>query len=57
MLTGSIDDFPILQVAVTSDLTPGELEAALESQAVTDLTEITAAAESGAVATGLGVAN
>ncbi len=40
VLTGSIDDFPILQVAVTSDLTPGELEAALESQAVTDLTDL-----------------
>ena len=40
VLTGSIDDFPILQVAVTSDLTPGELEAALESQAVTELTDL-----------------
>ena len=40
VLTGSIDDFPILQVAVTSNLTPGELEAALESQAVTELTDL-----------------
>jgi len=40
VLTGSIDDFPILQIAVTSDLTPGELEAALESQAVTELTDL-----------------
>lgn len=40
VLTGTIDDFPILQVAVTSDLTAGELESALESQAVTELTDL-----------------
>jgi hydrophobic/amphiphilic exporter-1 (mainly G- bacteria), HAE1 family len=40
VLTGTIDDFPILQVAVTSDLTAGELESALESQAVTKLTDL-----------------
>ncbi len=40
VLTGTIDDFPILQVAVTSDLSAGELESALESQAVVELTDL-----------------
>ena len=40
VLTGTIDDFPVLQIAVTSDLEPGELAEALEEQAVTDLTDL-----------------
>jgi HAE1 family hydrophobic/amphiphilic exporter-1 len=40
VLTGSIDDFPVIQIAVTSDLTAGDLDAALRAQAVPDLTEL-----------------
>ncbi len=40
VLTGSIDDFPIVQIAVTSDLDSGALDAALESQAVTELNDV-----------------
>ena len=40
VLTGSIDDFPVIQIAVTSDLEPGELAEALDEQAVPDLTDL-----------------
>lgn len=40
VLTGSIDDFPIVQIAVTSNLSAGELESALESQAVIELNDL-----------------
>ncbi|QOD94970.1 efflux RND transporter permease subunit [Chryseoglobus sp. 28M-23] len=40
VLTGSIDDLPVIQIAVTSDLEPGELAEALETQAVPDLTQL-----------------
>lgn len=40
VLTGSIDDFPVIQIAVTSDLEPGALAEALDEQAVPDLTDL-----------------
>lgn len=40
VITGSIDDLPVVQVGVTSDLSEGELAAALDVQAVPDLTEL-----------------
>ncbi len=40
VITGSIDDFPVIQIAVTSDLSAGDLDAALEAQAVTDLNDL-----------------
>jgi HAE1 family hydrophobic/amphiphilic exporter-1 len=40
VLTGSIDDLPVIQIAVTSDLAPGDLAEALNTQAVPDLTQI-----------------
>lgn len=40
VITGSIDDLPVIQLAVTSDLDPGELAIALENQAVPDVTEL-----------------
>jgi len=40
VVTGSIDDLPVIQLAVTSDLAPGDLAIALENQAVPDVTEL-----------------
>lgn len=40
VITGSIDDFPVIQIAVTSDLSAADLDAALENQAVPDLTDL-----------------
>lgn len=40
VLTGSIDDLPVIQIGVTSDLSEGELAAALDAQAVPDLTDL-----------------
>lgn len=40
VVTGSIDDLPVIQIAVTSSLSPGDLAAALQSQAVPELTEL-----------------
>ncbi|MFN3707344.1 efflux RND transporter permease subunit [Microcella sp.] len=40
VITGSIDDLPVVQVGVTSDLSEGELAAALDVQAVPELTDI-----------------
>jgi hydrophobic/amphiphilic exporter-1 (mainly G- bacteria), HAE1 family len=40
VLTGSIDDLPVIQIAVTSDLSPGDLAEALDAQAVPDLTQL-----------------
>lgn len=40
VIVGSIDDLPVLQVAVTSDLNAADLDAALENQAVPDLTDL-----------------
>lgn len=40
VITGSIDDLPVVQVGVTSGLSEGELAAALDVQAVPELTDI-----------------
>lgn len=40
VVTGSIDDLPVIQIAVTSNLSPGDLAAALQNQAVTELNEL-----------------
>ncbi|WAB84327.1 efflux RND transporter permease subunit [Microcella daejeonensis] len=40
VLTGSIDDLPVIQIGVTSRLDQGELADALENQAVPELTEL-----------------
>lgn len=40
VLTGSIDDLPVIQIGVTSDLSEGELAAALDAQAVPELTDL-----------------
>lgn len=40
VITGSIDDLPVIQIAVTSDLAEGDLAVALDNQAVPDLTEL-----------------
>ncbi|UYN82885.1 MAG: efflux RND transporter permease subunit [Microcella sp.] len=40
VVTGSIDDLPVIQIAVTSNLSPGDLAAALQNQAVPELTEL-----------------
>ncbi len=40
VVTGSIDDLPVIQIAVTSNLAPGDLAAALENQAIPDLNEL-----------------
>ena len=40
VIVGSIDDLPVLQIAVTSDLSAADLDAALENQAVPDLTDL-----------------
>lgn len=45
VITGSIDDFPVIQIAVTSDLSAADLDAALENQAVPDLTDLTGVRE------------
>lgn len=40
VITGSIDDLPVVQLGVTSELSEGELAAALDVQAVPELTDI-----------------
>ena len=40
VIVGSIDDLPVLQIAVTSDLSAADLDAALENQAVPDLSDL-----------------
>ena len=45
VVVGSIDDLPVLQIAVTSDLSAADLDAALETQAVPDLTDLTGVRE------------
>ncbi|MDX2025280.1 efflux RND transporter permease subunit [Microcella sp.] len=40
VVVGSIDDLPVLQIAVTSDLTAAELDTALQNQAVPDLNDL-----------------
>ena len=40
IVTGSIDDFPVVQVAVTSDLEPRDLAALLQSSTVTELQKL-----------------
>ncbi len=37
VVTGSIEDFPVIQIAVTSDLDPRELSAQLEASAIDDI--------------------
>ncbi len=40
VITGSIEDLPVIQIAVTSGLDPDELSARLESSTITDLQQI-----------------
>ena len=40
VITGSIDDFPVVQVAVTSDLDPHELTALLQTSTITELQKL-----------------
>jgi HAE1 family hydrophobic/amphiphilic exporter-1 len=40
ILTGSIDDFPVIQIAVTSDLDPNDLSALLETSTIVDLQKL-----------------
>ncbi len=40
VLTGSIDDFPVIQIAVTSDLSENDLVALLQSSTVVDLQKL-----------------
>lgn len=41
ILTGSIDDFPVVQIAVTSDLDPNDLTALLQSSTLVELQKLT----------------
>ncbi len=52
IITGSIDDFPVIQIAVTSDLNENDLAALLESSTIVDiqkLDDVRAASLQGAV--------
>ncbi|HWH26661.1 MAG TPA: efflux RND transporter permease subunit [Pseudolysinimonas sp.] len=40
VITGSIDDFPVIQLAVTSDLSTDELSTRLEKSTVTDIQQL-----------------
>ncbi|MBX3195317.1 MAG: efflux RND transporter permease subunit [Microbacteriaceae bacterium] len=40
VLTGSLDDFPVIQIAVTSDLDSDELSARLEASTITDIQQL-----------------
>ncbi|OUE23110.1 Swarming motility protein SwrC [Clavibacter michiganensis] len=40
VIAGSIDDLPVIQIAVTSDLSPEELTAALERSALSDIRQL-----------------
>lgn len=40
IITGSIDDFPVIQIAVTSDLSENDLAALLQSSTVVDLQKL-----------------
>ncbi|MBC7723325.1 MAG: efflux RND transporter permease subunit [Burkholderiaceae bacterium] len=40
VVTGSIDDFPVIQIAVTSDLSPNDLTALLQTSTLNDIQKI-----------------
>jgi HAE1 family hydrophobic/amphiphilic exporter-1 len=40
VLTGSLDDFPVIQIAVTSDLGSDELSSRLEASTITDIQQL-----------------
>ncbi|MBX3091530.1 MAG: efflux RND transporter permease subunit, partial [Cryobacterium sp.] len=40
IITGSIDDFPVVQIAVTSDLDPNDLAALLQASTIVDLQKL-----------------
>ena len=48
VLTGSLDDFPVIQIAVTSDLDSDELSSRLEASTITDLAAARRRARGGA---------
>ncbi len=51
VLTGSFDDFPVIQIAITSDLDSDELSARLEASTITDIQQLTGVREAALLGT------
>ncbi|HEX7833829.1 MAG TPA: efflux RND transporter permease subunit, partial [Pseudolysinimonas sp.] len=51
VLTGSLDDFPVIQIAVTSDLDSDELSARLEATTITDIQQLNGVREAALLGT------